>query len=496
MNSHTPQSEDVSAKRLELLRQRLSKKGIAVRQDLSIPRRGGPGPWPLSFAQRRFWFLKQLYPDSAADNLLNVIRLGGELDIPMFEKALSETVKRHEILRTTFEMAEGIPAQIVSPPQPFSLPLADLSLLPQEASVSEVERVARREGLKPFDLSKGPLMRGALIRLGAEDHVVMLSMHHIVSDGWSMNLLVSEVSRMYGAYRRGEEAEIEELAIQYGDYAEWQQEWLGGEGYEEQMKYWKEKLAGAPALLDLPTDFARPSERTARGATRLLVLPEALIGGLKELAQREGVTLFMLLLAVFDLLLHRYTGQTDIVIGTPVAGRNRIETEKLIGFFLNALILRTDVSGNPSFRELLQKVRRVTIEAFANQDVPFEKIVEELKPERSSAYSPLYQVLFSLNNVTQSSLQLESLTLSTVRIDSDATRFDLALYAEERDEELILCLQYSTDLFRADTIELMLKQYQSLIEAILSDSTRRLSELLASTREEQRRLIMDFNDDL
>jgi NRPS condensation-like uncharacterized protein len=496
MNSHTPQSEDVSAKRVELLKQRLSKKGIAVRQNRSIPRRSGAGPWPLSFAQRRFWFLKQLYPDSAADNLLNVIRLGGGLDVSVFEKAFSEIVRRHEILRTTFELKEGIPVQIISDPQPVNMPVADLSMLSEEKQIAEVERVAREEGLKPFNLSTGPLMRVGMIKLGEEDHVVMVTMHHIISDGWSMKVMVEEVSRMYGGYRRGEGEEEEEERIQYADYAIWQQEWLEGEEYKEQMRYWKERLAGLPPFLDLPTDFARPSERTTRGATLLLVLPETLVARLKEFAHTENVTLFMMLLAVFNLLLHKYTSHTDIVIGTPIAGRNRIETEKLIGFFLNALILRTDVSNDPSFRQLLQKTRRITIEAFAHQDVPFEKIVEELNPERSSAYSPLYQVLFSLNNIPQSSLQLEDLMLSTVRINSDAVRFDLALYAEERDEELILCMQYSNDLFRADTIELMLKQYQNLIEAILSDPSQRMSELLASTREEHSRLINDFNDDL
>src|SRR5215217_1019388 len=382
--------QDLSPARRALLEAMLRGQ---VRSSGIVPRADRDGA-PLSFAQERLWFVDRLEPGSAVYNIPVEWRLGGALDEAALERALGEIVRRHEALRTTFREVDGSPVQVIAPFGGFTLRLDDLSGLADADREVEVRRRAGEEAARPFDLSAGPLFRAALLRLGEEDHVLLLSMHHIVSDGWSTGVLFRELSALYAAYLAGRESPLPELPVQYADYAVWQREQLAGEVLDRQLAYWKERLAGAPELLELPTDHPRPAVQTYRGATVLVELSLQLLERLQALGQSEGATLYMVLLGAFQVLLGKYAGSEDVVVGTPIAGRTRRETEELIGFFVNTLVLRTDLSGNPSFRETLRRVREVTLGAYAHQEVPFEKLVAELQPERSLSHSPLFQVMF------------------------------------------------------------------------------------------------------
>ncbi|HEX2081287.1 MAG TPA: condensation domain-containing protein, partial [Longimicrobium sp.] len=328
------------------------------------------GALPLSFAQERLWFIDRLEPESAAYNIPAALRLAGALDEAALERALGEIVRRHESLRTAFAEVDGSPVQVISPFGGFALPVEDLSDLSEADREAAVGRRAGEEARRAFDLSAGPLFRAALLRLGEEDHVLLLSMHHVVSDGWSMGVLFRELSALYAAYREGRESPLPELAVQYADYAVWQREQLGGEVLERQLSYWRERLADAPALLELPTDRPRPAVQTYRGATVPFEISLELLERLQRLGRSEGATLFMTLLGAFQALLGRYAGSEDVVVGSPIAGRTRGEVEELIGFFVNTLVLRTDLSGNPSFREVLRRVREATLGAYEHQEVP------------------------------------------------------------------------------------------------------------------------------
>src|SRR4051812_46013112 len=353
---------------------------------------------PTSFAQERLWFVDRLEPGSAVYNMPAAWRLAGALDVAALERSLSEIVRRHEALRTVFAEVDGSPAQVIAPFGGFVVPVEDLSALGQAEREAAVERRAGEEALRPFDLSAGPLFRAVLLRLGAEDHVLLLSMHHIVIDGWSMEVFFRELSTLYAAYREGRESPLPELAVQYADYAVWQREQLAGEALDRQLAYWKERLAGAPELLELPTDHPRPPVQAYQGATVPVELSLDVLERLQALGRSEGATLFMTLLGAFQVLLGRYAGSDDVVVGSPIAGRTRGEVEALIGFFVNNLVLRTDLGGDPSFRETLRRVRDATLGAYAHQEVPFEKLVAELQPERSLSHSPLFQVSFALQN--------------------------------------------------------------------------------------------------
>src|SRR5688572_27833418 len=354
------------------------------------------GRLPLSFAQERLWSSDRLEPGRAVYNMSMVWRLGGALDEAALKRSLSEIVLRHEALRTVFAEADGSPVQVVAPFGAFALPVEDLSGLSEADREAAVRRRAREEAVRPFDLSAGPLFRAALLRLGEEEHVLLLSMHHIVSDGWSVGVLFRELSALYEAYREGGESPLSELPVQYADYAVWQREQLEGEVLDRQLAYWRERLADAPALLELPTDRPRPAGQTYRGATVPVELSPELLERLQALGRSEGATRYRTLPAAFQVLLSRYSGSADIVVGTSIAGRTRKEVEELIGFFVNTLVLRTDLSGDPSFREVLRRAREVTLGAYAHQEMPFEKLVAELQPERSLSHSPLFQVMFEL----------------------------------------------------------------------------------------------------
>jgi non-ribosomal peptide synthetase component F len=370
------------ADRAELLKKLLSRKGISRHRAESIPRRGADdGAAELSFAQQRLWFIDQLEPDSPAYNIPAAVPLSGALDVEALSNAINEVIRRHEALRTTFPSVGGRPVQVIAHTARVELPVIDLSTLEDEEREARARELTEREAARPFDLAAGPLLRVRLVRLEEDSHLLLLTMHHIVSDGWSMQVLVKELTALYDAYSRGEASPLAELPIQYADYAAWQRRRLQGELLEGQLAYWREQLAGAPPALELPPVGARPTD--AGGGAYDFGIDEGLTASLEELSRREGATLFMTLLAAYQALLHRYSGQDDIVVGTPVANRNRAELEPLIGFFVNQLALRADFAGAPTFRELLAQVRGRCLSAYAHQDVPFERVVEELKPELS-----------------------------------------------------------------------------------------------------------------
>jgi amino acid adenylation domain-containing protein len=423
--------------------------------------------FPLSYAQQQVWLLEQFEPGSAAYNITDMLRLIGPLSLPALDQALSEIIRRHEILRTTFQVIDEQAVQVVGPPRPLRLHVTDLGQLDETQCREVVREYAQAEAQYSFDLATGPLLRLRLLRLAQEEHLLLLTMHHIISDGWSINVLLNEISRLYDAFTQGQPSPLAELPVQYADYALWQREWLRGDVLVAQLDYWKRRLKSAPAVLDLPTDHPRPPVQTMRGGRLGMSLPQPLAEQLKTLSRGAGVTLFMTLLAAFKTLLYRYTGQTDIVIGTPVAGRNRPEVEGLIGFFINTLVLRTDLSGNPSFRELMRREREVCLGAYAHQEVPFEKLVEELRPERSLSHTPLVQVLFNMLSFAERGLHLRGLAIEQLAPPETGSKFDITFYVKEQAAGIHLTLVYSRDLFAEARMRELLDQFKHLLAQIL-----------------------------
>ncbi|MCI0656561.1 MAG: amino acid adenylation domain-containing protein [Acidobacteria bacterium] len=443
---------------------------------------------PLSFAQQRLWFLDQLEPGICVYNCPAAVRLKGRLGVETLEATLREVVRRHEVLRTSFPATEGRPRQHVEEAVEIRLPLVDFGGLPEGRGEEMARELVREEAERPFDLSKGPLVRARLLKLGEEEHALSFTLHHIVSDGWSMGILIREVTELYGAYLEGEPSGLEELKAQYADFAHWQREWLKGEALEKQMSYWRGQLGSGPPALDLPTDRPRPEVMSHRGAQQTFELDEELTAGLKRLSREEGVTLFMTLLAAFQTLLCRYSGQEDVAVGVPIANRNRAETEPLIGFFVNTLVLRTDLSGNPTFRELLRRVRETALGAYAHQDLPFEKLVEELQPERRLSHSPLFQVMFVLQRDNQEAPSLSGLTLKPEQAESGTAKFDLTLSMEEVGNRLVGALEYNTNLFDAETISGVANHYTTLLNEVVINLEERVLQLRLLTEDEQKKL--------
>ena len=402
-------------------------------------------------------------------------------------------MRRHEILRTHYGTIENKPVQFVGLPGDIELELSDFSELPESERESRMLRLAAEEARMPFDLTRGPLLRACLVRLGPEEHVLVLTVHHIVSDGWSQGVLVREVGALYKAFTEGGESPLAELPVQYADFASLQRNWLAGEVLDKHLDYWRRQLAGPLPILELPADRPRPEVQSFRGSTLTVHLPASLSESLNAICRSEGVTLFMLLLAAFKVLLHRYTGQDDVVIGAPIANRNRVEIEGLIGFFVNTLVLRTDLSGDPDFRELLARVRKVTLEAYAHQDMPFELLVEELQPERDLSRNPLFQVMFQLENTPKEELPLPGLTLSPVDVEGVASQFDLSVDVVESEYGLSVTAEYSTDLFEAATIRRLLDRWRVLLEGIAAEPARRLSDLPLMDESERRRVEVEWN---
>ncbi|HSF38933.1 MAG TPA: condensation domain-containing protein, partial [Thermoanaerobaculia bacterium] len=433
-----------------------------------VPREGD---LPLSFAQERLWFIDQLEPGSPLYNVAAALRVSGPLDSGVLARTLGEIVRRHEALRTVFAARAGSPVQVIMPAEPFRLPVVDLSGLPEAEKPALT--LAAEESARPFDLARGPLLRALLLRLGEADHAVLLTMHHIASDGWSMGVLVREVAALYPAFAARRPSPLPALPVQYADFSVWQRSWLHGEVLEQEIDFWRRQLAGLPPLLTLPTDRPRPAVQSYRGAAR----PVRLTRQMEALARQEGATVFMVLLAGFQALLARWSGQDDLAVGSPVAGRNRVETEGLIGFFVNTLVLRGNLSGAPTFRELLGRVRETALAGWLHQDVPFEKLVEELAPERSLAHAPLFQAVLVLQNAPFESLEIESLRLRPVEVDTTTAKFDLTVGLEESGGELVGTAGYATDLFDAPTIERLLAGFERLLAAAVAGPDLRVEEL-------------------
>jgi amino acid adenylation domain-containing protein len=456
------------ASRVETLRAELGD--AAAPPLVPVPRDGSP--LPLSFAQQRLWFIDRMEPGSTAYHMPSVQRLRGPLDERVMERALDEVVRRHEALRTTFGESEGVPFQVVHSAGAAPLELTDLSGLPPAEREEEARRLAGAAAARPFDLHAGPLFRTRLLRLSEDDHVLVLAMHHVVTDGWSMGVLFRELTTLYEAFARGEASPLPELPVQYADFAVWQRAWLDGEVLERQIAWWRDRLEGAPPLLELPTDHPRAATPDTRAATVFRALPPETAEKVRALARREGATLYMVLLAALDLLLARWSGQEDVVVGTPIANRTRRETEGLIGFFVNTLALRTDLSGNPSFQALLARVRETTLGAYQHQDIPFERLVEELRVERSLSHTPLFQVVFSLIEGTGGTQPLGGLAAEPYGAGAGAAKFDLDLMMMEQGGGLGVVFTYREELWDASTLERVAATYTLLLEAAAADPGR------------------------
>lgn len=465
--------------KLELLLRRLRERGGGAHANQQgVVRRAEPGrPARLSFAQERLWFLSQLEPGSAAYNVFRAVRLTGELDAATLERSLSEIVRRHEVLRTTFAEVGGSAVQLVSPVAGMRLPLVDLSALPERAREAAVLALALEEGRRPFDLSTGPLFRITLLRLGRAQHVALFTMHHVIGDAWSMQLLMDEMAALYGAFSQGRESPLKELPVQYADYAEWQREYMRGEVLEGQLAYWKRQLGGGLQALRLPFDGPQTSSPGERGARRIFSVDAGLTDSLRALCRSEGVTMFMLALAAFKTLLYRYSRQEEIVVGSPIVGRNRVEVERLIGLFINTLVLRTSFSGDPTFRELLGRVREVTLGAYAHRDLPFEKLVQALEPERTLHRTLLFQAGFNFRGAPRESAALPHLSLDYMQVYSGKTQFELNMHVVEGERTLEGSLEYKTDLLTGHTAGRMLADFDTFLRVVAARPEMRLSEL-------------------
>ncbi len=483
----SPTVQELAAAVESALRQESAVSAPAIER---APREQG---LPLSYAQQRLWFIDQLEPNSALYNIPAAVRLKGELNLTALGQTFSEVVRRHEVLRTTFVNVDGEPLQHISPAQPLSLPIVDLSHLTADERETEAQRLATAEAQRPFDLSRGPLFRVQVLRLSVTEHILLCTMHHIVSDGWSIWMLVREVAALYEAFSQDQPSPLPELPIQYADYAVWQRQWLEGAVLEAQLAYWREQLSGAPSVLELPTDYPRPAVQSFRGAAQSIRLSAELTEKLRQLSRAEGVTLFMTLLSAFSVLLSRLSGQADIVVGTPIANRTRVETEGLIGFFVNTLVLRTKVEAEESFRALLARVREVTLGAYSHQEVPFEKLVEELQPDRDLSHSPLFQVMFVLQNAPRETLRLGEVELRSAGATNETAKFDLTLVLTESGDGLTGVWQYSTELFAAETIERWGGHFQTLLEAIASEPEQAVAELPLLTEGEREQLLIEWN---
>jgi amino acid adenylation domain-containing protein/non-ribosomal peptide synthase protein (TIGR01720 family) len=472
------------------------RKAMAAVDSTSPPLLPGPrdAELPLSFAQQRLWFVDQLSPDSSAYNMCIAVRFIGPLNIAALTQTLEEITRRHEILRTTFPIVDEGPYQLIADASALELRVVDLGSLPKGQQELLVDGNTSQEAQRPFNLARGPLLRATLLRNGEQDHMILLTMHHIVSDAWSLAVLIHEVAALYEAFSLGAPSPLNELSIQYADFARWQREWLQGDVLEKQLSYWKRQLDGSLPVLNLPTDKQRPAVQSLRGDSKYLVLSESLSKSIKDLCRREGATLFMTLLAAFKILLHRYTGQSEIVVGSSIANRNRLETKELIGLFVNTLVMRIDLSGDPSFKELLEQVRKVTLEAYANQDLPFEMLVEELQPERDLSRNPLFQVMFAFQNTPlTTALELPGLTISIPELERKTALFDLGMMMGERDQRIWCALEYSTDLFEAPTIVRMLDHLQTLLQSIVDASESSISSLNLLSEVEREELVEQWS---
>ena len=454
-----------------------------------------PANPPLSFAQQRLWFFDQWEPGSTAYLLHNAWRLQGPLNLAALERSLTTLVTRHESLRTTFSVTDEHPIQHIAPVTPVSLHVLDLTTLSVSAKETDLERLLQETTQQPFNLSTGPLWQCQLFRMAPEEHVLLLTLHHIITDGWSMGILLNELTMLYQGQVTGSPVELAPLLVQYADFAVWQRQQLQGEVLDQQLAYWRTQLANAPSRLDLPTDFPRPPQQTFRGARLAFTLPPQLTQALKTLSQRERVTLFMTLLAAFHILLVRYTGQRDILVGTPIAGRTRTDLEGLIGFFVNTLVIRTQLNDQPTFRDVLQQVREACLEAYAHQDLPFEKLVEALQLARDPSRPPLFQVMFQLHQAELiGDLTLEKLDVSPLPQVNPTAKFDLSIGLVMRDQTLHGTVMFNTDLFEPATMRRLANHYQKLLEGLVENPQRAVSHIPLLTDTERHQLLIEWNE--
>src|ERR1700736_2658666 len=448
--------------------------------------------YPASFGQRRLWFLDQPEPGTAAYNMARAFRITGPLDIPVLTRGFEAMVERHESLRMCFDSVDGEARQIVLSDIEVQIPVVDLTDIPQPQREKQALRIASEEGKKTFDLTQGPLLRALLVRLGPEQHLLILVMHHIVTDGWSIAVLFRELTRCYEAFSRGEEVNLPPLPLQYAEYAQLQREYMSGEMLEKQIDYWRGKLAGAQTILDLPTDRPRPMGHSWHGANEELRFDSSVLAELKALAKNEGGTLFMVALAAFQALLRRYTMQESILVGTPVAARNELEVENVIGLFVNTLVFRADFSEDLSFRDLVRQVRAFALEAYMHQDLPFEKLVEELVPQRLVDTSPLFQVLFTFQNMPKQVLEIPGLAIKELGFESGIAKLDLAVEVFET-EEFIWQFEYNTDLFDQLTMQRMLGHFRNLVSGMIKNPDLPLARIPLMSAQEQQQIVTEWN---
>jgi len=442
-------------------------------------------PLPLSFAQQRLWVLDRMEPNNPLYNIPRAVRLTGDLNTKALVDSLNEIVRRHESQRTTFEAGkDGEPVQVIAASFFLNIPTVDLSARPESEREPAVIVIASKEAQTPFDLSKGPLLRATILKLDSRDHVLLLTMHHIVSDAWSAAIFFQELGVLYTAFAAGKPSPLPELAIQYADYAAWQRNYFQGKVLEGQLSYWREHLKGAPPLLQLPTDRPRPEIRKFEGAYEPILLRSGIAEAVKTFCQQEGVTPFMALLAGFNALLFRYSGQEHIVLGTDIANRTTDETEKMIGFFINLLPLHTDLSGDPTFRELVTRVREVALGAYAHQDMPFDKLVQDLQPERSSSHNPIVQALFVMQNIPPQTRELPGLEVTYFPTPITRSKFDAGVFIRENAKGMFQDWLYSTELFERGTILRMASHFENLLGQALSQPDTRLSALEMRNAEE------------
>ncbi len=494
MNEIKKKIANLSAEKRALLELKLKNKNTKTPIYQEIPQRSKDDSVPLSFAQERLWFLDQLEPNNPLYNLFGAVLLQGNLNLQVLQQALLEIVRRHEVLRTSFPTANGTPIQVIHPEATLKIKVVDLEPVEVTERETVLHQQVQLEAITPFDLEKAPLIRCILLHLSATEYVLLLTMHHIVSDGWSIGVFIQELSSLYQAFGKRESSPLAELPIQYADFAVWQRQWLSGEVLKTQLNYWLSQLQGAPDLLQLPTDRPRPSVQTYQGKSHSFSLDTELTQKLQTLSRESGTTLYMTLLAAFATLLHRYSGQEDISIGSPIANRNREDIESLIGFFVNTLVLRIRFEDNPSIKDLLAQVRETTLKAYAHQDVPFEQVVEALQPQRSLSHSPLFQVMFILQNAPMGDVELPSVTLTPLERQSTIAKFDLTVSMTETDQGLVGEWEYNTDLFDGTTIERMTAHFQNLLLAVVENPQFSVAEFPLLSEAEQYQLLVEWND--
>ena len=451
---------------------------------------------PLSYNQQGLWVLNQLMPGESVYHSPTAARLTGELDVPALQQAVQAIVARHDGLRTIFEIVDGEPMQVVRDIT-LEVPVIDLSASAEDQREAEALNILRHDARRPFDLSQGPLIRAVIVRMREDDHILLVTMHHIVTDGWSFGIFHRELSSCYQAFARRQPSPFAELPIQYSDYAVWQREWFDGEIYRTQLEYWKKQFATMPPALELPADHPRPSVqayRAFRGDQQTMTLPAELTRRIRALCQKENITLFMVLMAAYQILLHRYTGEEDIVVGTPIAGRPVPEIEDLIGLFINTLAIRARVSSDATVRDFLNHVKQVALGAYANQDLPFERLVKELQPERTLAHNPMFQVMFVLQSEEILPLNLPGVTAEHFRIDHVMANFDLTLDIVEHEDKLVCLFESNADLFESDTIARMMTHFQNVLEAITSNTDQKISDVSLLSDVERHQLLVEWND--